>query len=145
MPRTIEDFMCLPADFRRGKIFTGSASNINEVINLSESARLFLLNNNAAERESILAALSIEEMGKNIISWGFGDGSKHSIDIFINKDKTLTLRIRDDCESFNPMEWLKIHQGEDRIKNIGIRTICKLAVESKYSRTLGLNYLFLRL
>ena len=145
MPRTIDDFLCLPADFRSGKIFTGSAADIREVINVSEAARLFLLNSNASGREAMLAALFIEEMGSNIIRWGFGDGQKHSIDIFINKGKSLTLRVRDDCASFDPMEWLKIHQGDDKLKNIGIRIICSLAAESRYSRTLGLNYLFLRL
>ena len=132
----IDDFLCLPADFQNGKIFTGSAANMREVINLSEAARMFLSN----AREAMLAALFIEEMGSNIIRWGFGDGRKHSIDIFIHKGESLTLRIRDDCASFDPMEWLKIHQGEDKTSNIGIRTICSLATEARYSRTLGLNY-----
>ena len=145
IPKTIDDFLCLPADFRSGKIFTGSAANIREVVNLSEATRLFLLNNNATGREAMLAALFIEEMGSNIIRWGFGDGCKHSIDIFIHKGESLTLRIRDDCASFDPMEWLKIHQGDDKANNIGIRTICSLATKSRYSHTLGLNYLFLRL
>ena len=102
---------------------------------------MFLLNNNATGREAMLAALCIEEMGSNIIRWGFVDDRKHSIDIFINKGKSLTLRIRDDCASFDPMEWLEIHKGDDKVKNIGIRTVCGLAAESRYSRTLGLNYL----
>ena len=117
---------------------------MNEVINLSEATRLFLLNNGVSKREAMLVALSIEEMGKNIIRWGFGDGRKHSIDILVRKDESLTLRIRDDCAPFDPVEWLKIHQDNDKLKNIGIRMICKLATEARYSRTLGLNYLFLR-
>lgn len=35
--------------------------------NLSEAARLFLLNNDATEREAMPVALSIKEMGSNII------------------------------------------------------------------------------
>ena len=144
IPRTPDDFLCLPTNFQRGKIFTGSATNMNEVINLSEATRLFLLNNGVSKREAMLVALSIEEMGKNIIRWGFGDGRKHSIDILVRKDESLTLRIRDDCAPFDPVEWLKIHQDNDKLKNIGIRMICNLATEARYSRTLGLNYLFLR-
>lgn len=144
IPRKIDDFLCLPTDFRRDKIFTGSATNMKEVVDLSEAARLFLLNNNAAGREAMLVALSIEEMGGNIIRWGFGDGRKHSIDVFISTGESLTLRIRDDCAAFDPVEWLKIHQADDKIKNIGIRTICGSATEVRYSHTLGLNYLFLR-
>lgn len=69
---------------------------------------------------------------------------QHSIDVFVSKSKSLTLHIRDDCTLFDPMEWLRIHQNDNKIKNIGIRTICSLATEVRYSRTLGLNYLFLR-
>ena len=144
IPRTPDDFLCLPTNFQRGKIFTGSATNINEVVNLSEATRFFLLSNGVAKREAMLVALSIEEMGENIIRWGFGDGRKHSIDILVRKDESLTLRIRDDCAPFDPVEWLKIHQDNDKLKNIGIRMICNLATEARYSRTLGLNYLFLR-
>ena len=144
IPRTPDDFLCLPTNFQRGKIFTGSATNINEVVNLSEATRFFLLSNGVAKREAMLVALSIEEMGENIIRWGFGDGRKHSIDILVRKDESLTLRIRDDCAPFDPVEWLKIHQDKDKLKNIGIRMICNLATEARYSRTLGLNYLFLR-
>ena len=144
IPRTLDDFLYLPTNFQRGKIFTGSATNMNEVINLSEATRLFLLSNGVSKREAMLVALSIEEMGKNIIRWGGGDGRKHSIDILVRKDESLTLRIRDDCAPFDPVEWLKIHQDNDKLKNIGIRMICNLATEARYSRTLGLNYLFLR-
>lgn len=144
IPRTLDDFLQLPTNFQRGKIFTGSATNMNEVINLSEATRLFLLSNGVSKREAMLVALSIEEMGKNIIRWGGGDGRKHSIDILVRKDESLTLRIRDDCAPFDPVEWLKIHQDNDKLKNIGIRMICNLATEARYSRTLGLNYLFLR-
>lgn len=71
VPRNIDDFLCLSADFRDGKIFTGSATNLKEVVNLSEAARLFLLNNNVVRRKAMLVALCIEEMGSNIIRWGF--------------------------------------------------------------------------
>ena len=145
IPRTLDDFLCLPATFQQGKMFTGSATNMEEVGQLSETARLFLLSCGAHRREAMLVALFIEEMGRNIICWGFGDGRKHSIDVLVRKDESLTLRIRDDCAPFDPVEWLKIHQGEDKLKNIGIRMICSLATEARYARTLGLNYLFLSL
>jgi len=145
IPRTLDDFLCLPTTSQQGKIFTGSATNMAEVVQLSEAARVFLLGSGAHKREAMLVALFIEEMGGNIIRWGFGDGQKHSIDVLVRKDESLTLRIRDDCAPFDPVEWLKIHQGEDKQKNIGIRMICSLAAEARYSRTLGLNYLFLSL
>ena len=55
------------------------------------------------------------------------------------------LRIRDNCPPFNPKNWLALHAGDDKTANIGIRTICGLAREVRYSRTLGMNYLFIEL
>ena len=143
VPCRLNDLLCLPTDICRGAVFTGSAANMREITHLSESARLFLQSQKATSREATLAALAIEEMGGNIIRWGLGDGRKHSIDVFVRQGQALTLRIRDDCAPFDPVEWLKLHRGEDKLKNIGIRTICGMADDVRYSRTLGLNYLLI--
>lgn len=55
------------------------------------------------------------------------------------------MRVRDDCRPFDPKKWLELHRGEDPARNIGIRAICGIAGEVRYSRTLGLNYLLIRL
>ena len=147
VPKGIEDFLCLPKKMA-SKPFAKSAASMEEIVAISEEARQFLLAHGAPRRESMLMALSIEEMGGNIIRWGFGDGKKHSIDILILKEeeeKRWAMRIRDDCRAFDPKEWLDLHREEDPARNIGIRTICGMAGEVRYSRTLGLNYLWIRL
>ena len=147
IPKGIGDFLCLPKKMA-SKPFAKSAASMEEIVAISEEARQFLLAHGAPRREAMLMALSIEEMGGNIIRWGFGDGKKHSIDILIveeEDEKTWAMRIRDDCRAFDPKEWLSLHRKEDPARNIGIRTICGMAGEVRYSRTLGLNYLWIRL
>ena len=146
-PRSIADFLCLPEGFGEGspKPFARSAASMEDVVEVSEQARQYLLAGGAPSREAMLLALAIEEMGGNIIRWGFDDGKKHSIDILVCKGDTWSMRIRDDCRAFDPKKWLELHRGEEPEKNIGIRIICGMAEEVRYARTLGLNYLFVRL
>ncbi len=146
-PRGIVDYLCLPEGFGESlpKPFAQSAASMEEVVKVSEGARQYLLANGAPRREAMLIALSIEEMGGNIIRWGFDDGKPHSIDILVFKGETWSMRVRDDCRPFDPKKWLELHRGEDPARNIGIRAICGIAGEVRYSRTLGLNYLLIRL
>ena len=144
MPRQSEDFLCLPQGFGEEACFSKSARSMEEVVCASEEARQFLLSQGASPREANLMALAVEEMGGNIIRWGFGDGKPHSIDLRIVKEEAWAMRIRDDCAPFDPQEWLKLHQGGDPMKNIGIRTICAMAKDVRHANTLGLNYLFIR-
>ena len=146
-PRQIADFLCLPKGFGKAltKLFAQSAANMEEVVKVSERARQYLLANGASSKEAMLMALSIEEMGGNIIRWGFKDDKSHSIDILMFKEETWSIRIRDDCKPFDPKKWLEIHRDDDQTANIGIRSICAIAKDVRYSRTLGLNYLLIRL
>ena len=146
-PRKISDYMCLPPRLlQEVTACSFTASTMEEVVKASEAARQFLLRQGAGERRAGLLALSIEEMGGNIIRWGFGEGKKHSIDIRVVKgDNLWTLRLRDNCPRFNPKEWLALHSDADKLKNFGIRTVCALAREVRYSSTLGMNYLLIEL
>ncbi len=145
-PRSAFDYACLPSHVAATvPAFAASVSDMGEAAAASEGARQYLLARGASERDAALMALCIEEMGGNIIRWGFQDGKKHSIDILVTKKSGWTLRIRDDCAAFDPKRWLQIHEADDPIKNIGIRTVCAMADDVRYSRPLGLNYLFIDL
>lgn len=146
LPRGVQDLLCLPQDFTVAPAFSRSASDMQGIVEISEAARSFMLRAGATRREAYLSALAIEEMGGNIIRWGFIDGKPHSIDILIIKgEKEWRMRLRDDCRPFDPNEWLKLHRDADKAKNIGIRLICGMAREVRYTRTLGLNYLLVHL
>ena len=65
---------------------------------------------------------------------------KHSIDIRVIKtDAGWTLRVRDNCRKFDPTEWIKLHDSDDKTKNIGIRMISGMAKDVQYLSTMDLN------
>lgn len=145
-PKGIGDFMCLPASLAQEVTACSySAGSMEEVTEASEAARRFLLEQGETKKRAMLMALFIEEMGGNIIRWGFVDGKRHCIDIRVAKGERWILRIRDDCRRFNPRDWLALHSSEDRTRNIGIRAVCAMAKDVRYANTLGLNYLFVEL
>lgn len=145
MPRSINDYIYLPEYFDEAakSTFSQSATTMDEVLEISRSAQQFMLEHGADKLHAMLVSLSIEEMGGNIIRWGFTDGKRHHIDIRLVCSRGWTLRIRDDCARFDPVKWLKLHNDEDKTRNIGIRTVCALASDVRYTSPLGLNYLFI--
>ena len=57
----------------------------------------------------------------------------------LKNDDTWTLRVRDDCKRFDPVEWIKLHENDDKTKNIGIRMVCGMAKNVQYLSTMELN------
>ncbi|MBQ4251257.1 MAG: ATP-binding protein, partial [Ruminococcus sp.] len=94
----------------------------------------------ATPKESMMLSLFVEELSNNIIKFGFADGKSHSIDIRVIKlDIGWTLRMRDNCKRFDPTEWIKLHETDDKTKNIGIRMVCGMAKKVEYLSTMDLN------
>ena len=121
--------------------------NMNDVVNISERVIDFCKARNLPDKISMLAGLSIEEMAGNVILHGFTKDKKHhnvDVRIAIKNDKT-TIRVRDDCRSFDPMERLKQFTPDDITKNIGIRMIVKLTEEVFYQNNAGINTLLIRI
>ena len=88
----------------------------------------------------MLLGLFVEELSANIVQYGFADGKSHSIDVRVLKnDDAWTLRVRDDCKRFDPVEWIKLHENDDKTKNIGIRMVCGMAKNVQYLSTMELN------
>ena len=89
-----------------------------------------------------MMALCVEELCNNIITYGFADKKNHSIDVRVIKlDDGWTLRIRDNCTKFDPLEWAKANETDDRTKNIGINMVSGMAKDIKYISTMDLNNL----
>ena len=89
----------------------------------------------------------MEEMAGNIVTHGFGkDEKKHSVDIrVIHKEDDVILRIRDNCEAFNPSEHAKLMDPGDMGKNVGIRLVYSMASSVSYQNLLGMNVLTMRI
>ena len=74
-----------------------------------------------------------------------GDRERHSINVrILFKEEQRVIRIRDNCLSFDPVEYLRLHQKEeDPTAHIGIRMIMTMVKDANYVNSLGLNNLTL--
>lgn len=142
MPCHIKDFLFLKEPFgvEEENVLDFSITKREDVILASTAIEQFCAEKGAGSKQSVMMALFVEELSNNIIQFGFADGKKHSIDVrVINSKKGWILRMRDDCKKFDPTEWIKLHDSDDRTKNIGIRMVCGMAKDVKYLSTLELN------
>ena len=125
---------CLEADIH----------NMDEVSAVSERARQFCLDHGQSQRVANHVSLCVEEKASNTIEHGFREGAKNhlSLRILFRKDYWV-LRFRDDCGQFDPVSYMP--EKEDAGKDLGIRLIQSLAEEARYTYSLNLNNLMLKL
>lgn len=146
-PSKVEDYLFLPEDFDvsdEDKMEI-SATNQREVVTMAEAARKFCIARGVEKKKAIYTALCIEEMGNNIITYGFNDKKAHSIDIrLVIKGKDVLLRIRDNCVPFDPKKWMEIHRNDEGGLNMGIRMIMSLADSVEYVNTMSCNTLIIK-
>ena len=144
-PRSIEDTLLLPAAYgvMEENCIDVSIHNMDETMQLSEQVMDFCKKHQIDDMRSMYAGLSIEEMVGNIVTHGFLDGKKHTIDVRViyRTEENLLIRIKDDCKFFNPKAIQRIMNPNDLSKNIGIRMIMQLARNVDYINSYGLNVL----
>ena len=155
IPRTMDDLMVIPENFGAAEEnrMDLSVRTMEEVVRVSEEITAFCLGKGVDRRRANLAGLAMEEMAGNIVDHGFTkDNKKHSIDIRVvytgggvQTGGDVILRIRDDCRPFNPEERNRITEGQDILKNIGIRMMYRIASDIQYQSLLGLNVLTVRI
>ena len=148
MPKDLEELMVIPEDFgvAENERMDLAVHSMDEVISISERVHDFCRERGIDEKRAYLAALSMEEMAGNVVLHGFTkDRKTHSIDVrIVHKDDRVILRLRDDCVPFDPGERQYQGEGDDILKNIGIRMIFGIADDIQYQNILGLNVLTVR-
>ena len=144
-PFQIANYLMLPDDFDVQEKREWSAKNMQEVLAISAAAQEYCLGAKASRKEALAIAMTIEEMGGNIIRWSDWDERRHSIDVRIFYREGWFVRIRDNTPAFDPQKWLDIHQSEGSEHNIGIRLISRLAKDMKYVSSMGMNNLTIQL
>ncbi|MDR3063366.1 MAG: ATP-binding protein [Methanobrevibacter sp.] len=145
VPKSISDFLFLDESFDENIISSLEISlenNIDEIIRLSNKVKSFGEKYPGNDEKINELALCVEEMGGNIIKYGFEKSKLHYIDIriILTKDN-LIFRIRDDGKPFNPIKYA----DENRESNTGILAIRKIAKTMDYRNTIGLNNLTITL
>ena len=119
-----------------------------DVIAFSEKAWRFCEEKGTTGRIAYLTSLAVEEMAKNVIEHGFSrDKKKHMLSArIVYKDDELIIRLRDNCESFDPRKkYEQIYAGEDAERSIGIRMIMAEASDVRYTTMFNLNNLLIRI
>lgn len=122
--------------------------SMDEVVSVSEKVIGFCEERGIDYERSYLAGLCLEEMAGNVIEHGFSKDRKrnHSVNIrVVHSGDEVILRIRDNCQAFNPTEYSRLMDPGDLGKNVGIRLIYHMAARIEYQNLLGLNVLTIRI
>lgn len=147
LPHRADDFAFFPKDFgvEPEDSIEFTAYDLQGLIEDGMKIETFCLERGASDPLAKKIHLCIEEMGANIIQYGFNDEKKHSIDIrVVKKEDEFWIRMRDDCKAFDPKSWYSIHKPVDITKNIGIRMVMKMAKDFQYVNTMQLNNLLIK-
>ena len=148
-----EAFSFLSPDFDAGgaSCLDLKIQNQREVVEASERVSRFCRDRGMEARQTMLLGLCVEEIGVNIIEYGFTGSSrsvrrKYAIDVrvVVEEDRRY-LRIRDNCANFDPLKYMDLHRDDDPASHIGLRMVMGLVKEAVYGNSLGLNNLTLTL
>ena len=139
-------FLMLRPDFgvAANDLLEISAQTPEEAESMPEKALDFCMAHGENEEDCEHISRCIGEMVHNIVTHGFGaDEKAHIIDlrVMFKKDKSRVIRIRDNCRSFDPVNYLENHSENG--KDSGIAMVMSLAKDANYVNSLGLNNLTL--
>ena len=146
---TADAFSMLPADFGAApeNCMEHSVRDLDSAIEVSRLAGEFCEAHGMDDRKSFVISLAIEEMVANILKHGFtADNKKHNVDVrLITRAEGAVIRIRDNCEGFDPLHYLELHNADDAVSHLGIRMVMAMVTDAAYVNSLGLNNLTLKL
>ena len=126
-----------------GELMEAEIRSVEEVTAVAEEAERFCLERSNNSRLGNHIALCIEEMAGHTILHGFTKDQKpHHLSVrILHKPKYWVVRFRDDCRAFDPVHYIP-REGKDAI---GIHLVLALAEEARYTYSMNLNNLSLRL
>ncbi len=140
----------LPKDFGVSEDNEISAviEDLDDVMEFSDRTLQFCEDKGDSPRIAFHAALSVEEMAKNVIEHGFTKNKKDnmlSVRV-VHKGDELIIRMRDDCPGFDPRKkYEQIYAHEDVSRMIGIKMTMAEAKEVRYTSMFRLNNLLIRI
>lgn len=144
MPRTISEWVTIPADFGAAddERLDASIHSLEEAVATAKAVRAFCRGRNIDEKRAYHSALAVEELCLGIIKDRFGaDSRKHTIEVrVVHKGEDILMSLKDDCRPFNAQERADlVNPQDDSPKSISIRVFMAIAKETDYQLTLGIN------
>ena len=146
-PCSIDDFLFLDSQFEveENKVMDVSVHSRDEVVELSDRAISFCVENGYDPQNAYYVGLAVEELGRNIFEHGADDGKKHFVDMkVIVHDDGIFLRLRDNCRQFNPRERADMITSDPK-QNIGIRIVSQISRTMDYNNLFNLNQLTIKI
>ena len=128
-----------------GEYMETAFHDLSGALQASQKANEFCRLHGETQKDCMLISLCIEEMAVNVIEHGFPENSgDHTAELrLLFKDGKRVIRLRDDCESFDPVHYMELHRDDDPTAHIGIRMVMKMVQSANYVNSLGLNNLTL--
>lgn len=139
-------YMALPPDFDVPKAdrIDCTITSHDQVIELYHIARDFCAAHGCDERRRYIISLAVEELATNTVQNGFRPGKNNTIDMrILKRGDEYVVRIRDDCEIFDPVKQLQLYDKNVPLHHMGIRMAIESAREVQYTSMLKLNNLVL--
>ncbi len=119
-------------------------SRLEDFSRVAAEVNAFLENAGISGRAAYVANLALEELGTNILKYGYDDTAVHEILLRVDLEPTtLRLMLEDDGQPFNPLHHPEPDvrlRAEDRVPGgLGIHLVRKLADGMDYRRCEGRN------
>ena len=149
MPRGVKDLLFLADDFGAApeETYERSLTTMGETMDAAHEITNFMKEREATTKEAMLVPLFVEEMAGNVIEHGFTkDRKRHSVDLrVLKKNGAWIVRIRDNCEAFDPLQRATVFDPADPAANVGIRMVTGMAKDVQYVNAMQLNNLIIKL
>lgn len=121
-------------------------NDIESVAGLSQQIIAFCTENGIDKSKAYKTGLAVEEMAVNTIRYGYKNSVRTTLDIRIiispsSSERDIEIHIRDSGVLFNPLEY-NLDEGNHLG---GIYILSKMTKSIKYSRSVGLNNLIIKL
>jgi len=119
-------------------------SSLDDLSRVGMEVSRFLESKGIGGRSAYVADLALEELGTNILKYGYDDTAVHEIILYIQvQPGTLRLVLEDDGHPFNPLDYSEpdLHlPAEERLPGgLGIHLVRKMADRIEYQRRDGRN------
>ncbi|MBQ8955124.1 MAG: ATP-binding protein [Clostridia bacterium] len=140
-----EPFLLLREDFgvKPENLLEMDIRTIEDVARAAESAETFCRGHGHSEKLGNHIALCLEEMASNTVIHGFSGPEKNHLSVRVqHKGDRWVLRFRDDCRAFDPVSYVPSGDKEDAL---GIRLVMAMADDIRYTYSLNLNNLTIKL
>ena len=146
-PLSLESLILQPASYglQKENFLEWEVADIPQLCECCKKAEKYVEEHGGSSQQAFHLSLFMEEMGKNVLDWSFGDGRAHRLMVKVMfSNGEYVMRIRDDGARFDPKEYYSLHRADNSAEKFGIRLVFGIASEVTYLNTMNLNNLLVK-